>query len=63
MQADWSWFSEGSAMRVSSTLRETREFWRRVSSEASWSSGAMMRPTRMLQPMSPPMLISPSPMR
>ena len=50
-------------MSMSSAWRATREFCTRVSSEAIWSSGAMVRPTRMLQPMSAPMLMRPSLMR
>ena len=50
-------------MMMSRALSETREFWRRESSVASCMSGAMARPTRILEPMRPPMVISPALMR
>ena len=50
-------------MSMSRALRVTCEFCMRVSSEAIWSNGAMVRPTRMLQPMSAPMVIRPSVIR
>lgn len=63
MQELSDWFSEGSSMSRSRACRATREFCRRVSREASCISGAMARPTRMLQPMRAPMVIRPSDIR
>ena len=63
MQVFSTWFSEGSIMSISSALSATWEFCSRVSSEAICSSGAMVRPTRILQPISAPMVIRPSEIR